>query len=693
MLLDKTELKMERAMKKQFKEYLFDKHYFVQDSKKSKKDAFAVMYALAKLFGIRIISGGERLQKEMISLASFRLGEYVPKAFYKGFPQSVRNLSADELLFDQLVHYSVTYGFGHFDEPGHSLFEKEFERTAFKEDVPVRDFSVLTEAEAEEKLWQIVRDLLAGSRPLSDSQYTLVCDYLKTYPVQVERIGSKLTAVRLLLEFRDSYFAKFLFMSDIIKVLDEINYRKYGKTDMRELNLKNKDRKFIASLIDAMFESGRVDLADCYEKKKLWCGLLHHIHYRPGTDEARCFVNAMRGRRNGSVYSGFERAMAEGDIRSAVKVLKDGKGSGALLRNLNYILSRCRDEEESDYVVGQIDTDNVILLIQLLLRYAKPDIPGIPRTFAFTKHEQMNVHREKENETAARKSCLSEEQTVWISENISNKLKHLLKGRLGRVYIDPAMRNYALPLRESTSQGGFGVLAAGTHIPIGDAKKIRAFTYWEKVNDIDLSVIGLTEDGWQKEFSWRTMAGNQSEAVTYSGDQTSGFYGGSEYYDVDLKAFRKKYPKLRYLIFCDNVYSCIPFSECICRAGYMVRDIEDSGQIYEPKTVNSAFSVNCQSTFAYLFGLDVEKMELIWLNAARSGNNRVAGDEPADFLLELFHVTDVINVYTFFEMMAEELAADPKDAELIVTNQPIIAPEGAEVIREYDFERMIALMN
>jgi hypothetical protein len=61
--------------------------------------------------------------------------------------------------------------------------------------------------------------------------------------------------------------------------------------------------------------------------------------------------------------------------------------------------------------------------------------------------------------------------------------------------------------------------------------------------------------------------------------------------------------------------------------------------------------------------------------------------------LELFHVTDVINVYTFFEMMAEELAADPKDAELIVTNQPIIAPEGAEVIREYDFERMIALMN
>ena len=680
-------------MKTHFKEYLFDKHYFVYDSNISERDAFSVMYAMANLFGIRIVSGVEKLQRDMISLASFWLGENVPDAFYKGFPQSVLSLTTDELLFDQLLHYFSTYGLGHVNEPGYSLFEKDFERAAFKENVTVRDFCVLTEAEAEEKLLQIVQDLLAGSRPLSDSQYILVRDYLNTYQLQVERIGSKHTTVRLLLDLRDCRFAKFLFMSDIIKILDEINYRKYGSTNIYKLNLKNRDRKFITTLIDEMFENGRVDLAACYEKKKIWCGLLHHIHYRPGTEQARSFVNAMRGKENESAYSAFERAMAEGDIRRAVKVLKDGKGSGALLRNLNYIISRCRNQEESAYVVSQIDTDNVILLIQLMLRYAKPDVPGNPRTFTFTKYEMLHVHQEDERETAARKSYLSKAQTLWISESISKKLKHLLKGRLGRVYIDPAMKNYALPLRESTSQGGFGVLAAGSHIPIGDAKKIRGFTYWEKVNDIDLSVIGLTKDGLQKEFSWRTMGRRQSAALTYSGDQTSGYYGGSEYFDVDLKAFRELYPQLRYLIFCDNVFSGKNFDECICRAGYMIRDIEDSGQIFEPKTVTSAFSVNCSSTFAYLFGLDVEKMELIWLNAARSGSTWVAGDTPADFLLELFHVTDVIDVYTFFEMLAAELVSDPENAELIVTNQSITAPEGVEVIREYDLERMIALMN
>lgn len=67
--------------------------------------------------------------------------------------------------------------------------------------------------------------------------------------------------------------------------------------------------------------------------------------------------------------------------------------------------------------------------------------------------------------------------------------------------------------------------------------------------------------------------------------------------------------------------------------------------------------------------------------------------KPADFLLELFHVTEVINVYTFFEMLVAELVSDPENAELIVTNQSITAPNGVEVIRGYDFERMIALMN
>ena len=142
-------------------------------------------------------------------------------------------------------------------------------------------------------------------------------------------------------------------------------------------------------------------------------------------------------------------------------------------------------------------------------------------------------------------SCLQDitaEQAGIITERLKASLKANLGGKLGKVYIDPDMKNYALPIQETASQGGFGVLTRGSRIRIPETKKLRAFTYWEKVDDIDLSVFGLDEYNKLREFSWRTMAHSQSEAITYSGDKTDGYNGGSEYFDIvfdDFYRFRR----------------------------------------------------------------------------------------------------------------------------------------------------------
>lgn len=118
-----------------------------------------------------------------------------------------------------------------------------------------------------------------------------------------------------------------------------------------------------------------------------------------------------------------------------------------------------------------------------------------------------------------------------------------------------------------------------------------------------------------------------------------------------------------------------------------------SGQIFEPKTVQSSFTVNCDSRFAYLFGIDLIKNDFVWLNLARDSNAAVAGTTSMKFLTDYFNLTDIINQYTFFEMMAEEVVQSPDEAEVIITDKSGPYPEGVEVIREYDFERVIALMN
>jgi hypothetical protein len=480
-------------------------------------------------------------------------------------------------------------------------------------------------------------------------------------------------------------------LSDVMKVVDELNYRNYNNSNPKKLNFKNQDRKLLTEILDRMFKGSRCDIRTCYEKKQLWNGFLHHIHYQPKNEAASVFVRAMREKGNESVYSKFEKLMRENRRQEAAGLLREKKGTSALLRNLDYIISRMDSEEAEAFLSDFPEDCSALILLQLLFRYESFSRVG-GRIFKFSRHNLLKVHAETNEEQNRRKSKLSEDQVETLKTVIRSRLKGRLKNRLGKVYVDLAMKNYALPLAENTSQGGYGVLSKGSRIPFDEGKKLRAFTYWEKVNDIDLSVFALTEEGRHKEFSWRTMAGQQSDAITYSGDETSGYNGGSEYFDINLPEFKARHSEYRYLIFCDNVFSRVNFNKCFCRAGYMLRDEDDSGEIYEPKTVESAFLVDCESTFAYLFGIDLLKNEFIWLNQARNSIAQVAGNTPLAFLLDYFHVTEIFSVYDFFELMAEEMVEDPLDAEIVVTDHETVCSDGAEIIREYDFERLRALM-
>ena len=678
-------------MKERYKDYLFEKHILVSEGAGEEEHIFEILFAMAHFFGVKITKGEKFVRYEMIKELSERLGEYVPEPFYRGFPQSVRTLSTEELAFDQLLHYYHTYGLGNFENPGHSVFEKDFQRTAFQEDTDVQEFEIQTEEEAQNTIDTIVHDLAAGSRPLNERQYLLLVAYIRDHADDIPEIASKNTLARLLMDTRQLSLADRLNLSDIMKVVDEMNYRRYRNDNLKKLNFRNQDRKFFTALLDRMFRSGRCDIRTCYEKKQLWNGFLHQIHYQPKNEAARIFVDGMRTKGNESVYSEFEKLMRENRHREAAALLQEKKGSSALLRNLNYIISRMDPEEEQTFLSKFPADCSTLLLLQLLFWYeTKEKEEG--RIFRFSRHNLGKMHCETPEEQERRKSNLTEEQKKRVGAMLHEKLAEKLKNRLGKVYIAPSMKNYALPMAENTAQGGLGVLAKGSKLPIAEGKKVRAFVYWEKIDDIDLSVFALKEDGTQKEFSWRTMSGQQSKALTFSGDETSGYYGGSEYFDVNIPKVKELYPDYRYMNFCANVYSGVNFDECFCKAGFMLRDQEDSGQVYEPKTVRSAYLVNCANTFAYLFGIDLHTNELVWLNEARNSRLRIAGDSSLSVLMDNFRITEIMNVQDFFAMMAEEIVEDPMEAEIVVTDHEVACADGAEIVREYDFEKMKALM-
>ena len=701
-----------------FVNYLFSKNILVAQDQEHYNQV-DIWMALAKLFNIRVGKGYELLEPKMINTAEENIGVYVPEPFYRGFPASVKEMLPEQLLWDQALHYLSTYGTGNFTGPAsHSIFEKEIKRKVFDEEAEIKDFTVITEAEAEEMITSYVDQLLSGTRPLSGYQYELVREYLKTYQKMPDRCASKNTAIRLICDIRDPKLAKFIVLSDVIKLAEELAYRHFSATvnpyrhkrfDPKKIKLTNQDRKLITKILDRKLaytpDSSSNDIVKaflpCFEQMARWSGLLHHIHYKPKNNVAKQFLGYMRGKTNYSISASFERAMqhahAEGTNYSAVsaaRYLLSQKGQGALLRNLDYILSKCWDDKEIAQVISLIDTRNVIMLYQLILHYhhERPKL----RTFKYIKHGLLQVYHEKPKDNPNRGTRFTTKHEMgFIYAALGKNIRELLRDRLGKVYISPEMKRIALPIQEGTASGGYGTLTRGSRIHIPEGKKIRAFTYWEKVDDIDLSVIGLDEEQQQTEFSWRSMLWlRQSEAIAYSGDVTNGYNGGSEFFDINPEAFKKEYPNIRYLVFCNNVYSGRVFKDCVCRAGYMTRDINDSGQVFEPKTVKSSFTINCESTFAYLFAIDLKTNDFIWLNTTRDSNARVAGATDMSFITQYFDILDTINVYDFFAMQAREIVDKPEDAELIVSDEmDHWLSYGTEVIHSFDTERMIQLMN
>lgn len=335
------------------KEFLFRKHVLVSDmglNDVNPENAFSAMVALKQKFGIRIEDGFEFASEQVIRDAEYFLGEHVPEPFYRGFPKSVLELTTDQRFFDQLLHYSVTSGLGWCRNVTHSTMETIMNRLAFNEAVTTKDFIIVDATNADTMVKGMIRELLYNKRsPLSIQERSAVFSGWDQYQTEIipDKIACKKTAVELLYYSKNTGFLKALDLPDTIKLLEYILYTNYGTERTNQLNLKNQDRKLLTKVIDhLLIRATYKDIKDCFEKRKTWCGLLHHIHYKPKTPKAESFVNSIRSGPTWSFMSEFELTVESGHPVLAAKELKREKGEGALLRNLNYILSRCKSDNE-----------------------------------------------------------------------------------------------------------------------------------------------------------------------------------------------------------------------------------------------------------------------------------------------------------------------------------------------------------
>lgn len=704
-------------MKQIYKDYLFSKSILVAEhySKYDLQENLLCLVDLATDLGIKINQGKELVDRYVLGYVLDKWANPVTDPFYVNFPQSVKLMDEEQLLLDQLYHYAETYGKDNFEgASAHSILEPEIDRVLYTEDIVEKTCDVVSEDRGNELLYQFIQQMLANTRPLNITQLDVLCEWFAERKCALPKglkIASKDTVISLILLMNlpeRKVFAKFLSLNDVLKLVDRmINFESFfsgHNSSIYKLKLNNYQRKVVTWILDEILN--HVDalspeeqihiLKECQAKKKAWCGLLHHIHYRPKTEFGKFFCRSVREKLGITSYQSDFIKVLEQEPFEVMVVLEQArkKGTGFVLRNLNYILSRCQTPEQIEIVYSYIKTLNSninLILIQLLDYLAHIVNQTEPRTFIFTHNNTMRSHKETEKEVSKRKSILSHSTLKELIFQIEQQIENNLHNTLGKVYVDPKLYQIAITINGSTGASGLGVLPTGSRIPLDDWN-IRAFTYWEKVNDIDLSAIGLNEDGSTKEFSWRSMYFQQSSAITFSGDETCGYKGGSEFFDISLETFKEQYPNMRYLIFSDNVYSGRNFNTCFCKAGYMLRSDLDKGNVYEPKTVATSFLINVPAIAAYLFAIDLKTKEIIWLNIAHHGDYRIAGEDSIHILNKYLTFGQVFNYEWLFKIAATEVVANPEEAELIVSDT-IVPREDQQLVRSCDTEFISNLLN
>lgn len=191
---------------------------------------------------------------------------------------------------------------------------------------------------------------------------------------------------------------------------------------------------------------------------------------------------------------------------------------------------------------------------------------------------------------------------------------------LGKVYLDEKLKDYNIPFGQRSASKALKTIPRGSELdlPVGDT--IRLFIYWKNGDsrtDIDLSALALDKNsGYVSTVAYYQL---KTEGIYHSGDITSAPEGASEFIDIEMSKCLKQ--GIRYIVMSINSYTKQAYCNLpICFAGYMVRQFPESGEIYDPLTVENKFDLTANTKIAIPIIIDLKEKKVIWTDLSLTSN-------------------------------------------------------------------------
>lgn len=447
--------------------------------------------------------------------------------------------------------------------------------------------------------------------------------------------------------------------TDVLRVAVAFSGSDVSLVNHTRFRMSNSQRRFILRALNFLeFKSGAEDML---RFRGLWLVLAKYLHvnaYSKQYPRATELVYTIRAepkkistfnRKVEAALLNLEQKDDTKDIEELLALLRSRPGDFA--RRLDHVI-RTVPKSAQSLVVTRFQ--------EALNQVATPLLVNLATHFGHrTNKAPLRVHLPKGSAT----NCIIQEKDPRdllpkdITERLIGVINAELKGRfsklgsLGNIYIDPILKDILIPMSMRNISESLRTVARGSKFRADkDAKVIRLFLYWEDIKengqsqrvDVDLSLLQLDKDfNSGGEIAYYNL---KNGAMTHSGDFTSAPNGAAEFIDIDIAKTKELFPNIRYIGVTVNSFTGQPFDSFTAKAGYMVRDGE-TGDLFEPKTVQQKYDVVAGTKFALPLVIDLEKLEFYWLDFGLKSKRSCCANLESEKASVGYLVEYAINMY------------------------------------------------
>ena len=560
---------------------------------------------------------------------------YMP--MYADFPKGVMDAHFSELYINAMVHYwsdGILYPKNHrkrvndrlplFDETKVKVLQLGSEadvRQIFDNICTSRTSISRTDREDIAYLFETENMKLPDNIPHKENAAYISALYLQKNPL------ARVSGLRKYIKTATDVLRLVTAMSDgDVSLAENTRYKSFTR----------RQRRMIMELL-----SGCPNIeGDMLRYKERWIRIGERIHpsefdcsrYTLEYDRAINAFDKLRSNRKIETFAGkVEFDLAYGEYESALAELV--KRPGELARRLDQLLRVAHKESVIRSFASVAEKVSTPVLLQVREHFLHRAEQADVRVF-FPKGSLAKCHSERNNlPDIDERYC---QEAVRICENALVKI-YGQREPMGKVYLSEDYRNYVVPFSQRSASKAMKTIVRGSRLPMdSQTNAVRAFIWWTNMDkcdfesydsgriDIDLSAAIFDENwNYMEHVSYTNLKSAKYKAC-HSGDIVNGGPvdgdGVSEFLDVDVDSVVRC--GARYVVYQVYSFTCQTYADMPhAMFGWMERADVDSGEIYEPKTVEQKLDLTADSMVCIPVIFDCVKREFIWcdMNMSLSG--------------------------------------------------------------------------